>query len=117
VILLSHWWLSHFWPLYRDSPQRLKQTLQRTASLPLGCGALAGTPYPVDRISAFLRHWLCRTGANSLMRSQSVISSQRPSSARLTGVHLSKLAEAIVLFSSADSASSSLPMPMPPAQA
>ncbi len=47
-ILLSHWWLSHFWPLQRDR-QRLGQARQRTASLPLGCGALAGTPFPVDR--------------------------------------------------------------------
>ena len=47
-ILLSHWWLSHFWPLYADR-QRLAQLRQRTAVLPLGSGALAGVPYPLDR--------------------------------------------------------------------
>ena len=40
-ILLSHWWLSHFWPLQRDR-QRLHDLHPRVAVLPLGCGALAG---------------------------------------------------------------------------
>ncbi|NUM47097.1 MAG: argininosuccinate lyase, partial [Anaerolineales bacterium] len=47
-ILLSHWWLSFFWPLQRDR-ERLGQLAARTAVLPLGCGALAGTAFPVDR--------------------------------------------------------------------
>jgi len=47
-ILLGHWWLSHFWPLQRDR-ERLQQLRARTASLPLGSGALAGTTFPVDR--------------------------------------------------------------------
>jgi argininosuccinate lyase len=47
-ILLSHLWLSHFWPLARDR-QRLAQIKERVSLLPLGSGALAGTPYPVNR--------------------------------------------------------------------
>lgn len=47
-ILLSHWWLSHFWPLARDR-ERLAQLRDRTAVLPLGAGALAGTPFAIDR--------------------------------------------------------------------
>ena len=42
------WSLSHFWPLVRDS-ERLTQTKDRTAVLPLGSAALAGTAFPVDR--------------------------------------------------------------------
>src|SRR5512140_3157692 len=49
-ILLSHWWLSHFWPLQRDR-ERLAQLTARTAILPLGSGALAGTAFPVDRVA------------------------------------------------------------------
>ncbi len=47
-ILLSHWWLSHFWALERDK-QRLQETGRQADILPLGCGALAGTAYPIDR--------------------------------------------------------------------
>ncbi len=47
-ILLSHWWLSHFHPLQRDR-ERLADLTKRVSILPLGCGALAGTPVPVDR--------------------------------------------------------------------
>ncbi len=47
-ILLSHWWLSHFWPLMRDR-QRLAELKKRASVLPLGSGAMAGTPYPIDR--------------------------------------------------------------------
>jgi argininosuccinate lyase len=47
-ILLSHWWLSHFWPLQRDR-ERLADLRKRLAILPLGSAALAGTAFPVDR--------------------------------------------------------------------
>ena len=47
-ILLAHWWLSHFWPLDRDRG-RLSELMGRTSVLPLGSGALAGTPLAVDR--------------------------------------------------------------------
>ena len=41
-ILLSHWWMSHFWPLQRDR-ERLADLRKRVSILPLGSGALAGT--------------------------------------------------------------------------
>jgi argininosuccinate lyase len=47
-ILLSHWWLSHFWALQRDR-ERLNQLAQRASVLPLGSAALAGTTFPIDR--------------------------------------------------------------------
>ena len=47
-ITLSHWWLSHFWPLQRDQA-RLADLTKRTAVMPLGSGALAGVPFSIDR--------------------------------------------------------------------
>jgi argininosuccinate lyase len=101
-ILLSHWWLSHFWPLQRDR-ERLGELARRVAQLPLGSGALAGTPYPIDR--AALATDLGFEGAS--LNSIDAVSDRDFAAeflffAALTGVHLSKLAEAMVLFSSAE---------------
>jgi argininosuccinate lyase len=41
--------LAHAWPLLRDR-QRLADARRRVAELPLGCGALAGSGFPVDRV-------------------------------------------------------------------
>jgi len=41
--------LAHAWPLVRDR-QRLEDARRRTAELPLGSGALAGSGFPVDRV-------------------------------------------------------------------
>src|SRR5213592_1794876 len=40
---------AHAWPLVRDR-QRLADARRRTAELPLGSGALAGSGFPVDRV-------------------------------------------------------------------
>jgi argininosuccinate lyase len=102
VILLSHWWLSHFWPLQRDR-QRLAQARQRAATLPLGCGALAGTPFPVDRLALAQALGFEAPAPNSLDAvSDRDFVAETLFCAALIGVHLSKLAEAIVLFSSAE---------------
>src|SRR4051794_3799094 len=42
-VLLAHWLLAHFWPLQRDR-ERLADCRRRAAGLPLGAGAIAGTP-------------------------------------------------------------------------
>jgi argininosuccinate lyase len=102
VILLSHWWLSFFWPLQRDRI-RLKQALQRAASLPLGCGALAGTSYPVDRAALAEALGFGAPAPNSLDAvSERDFVAETLFCAALIGVHLSKLAEAVVLYSSAE---------------
>src|SRR5438034_3199790 len=41
--------LAHAWPILRDR-QRLADARRRTAELPLGSGALAGSGFPVDRV-------------------------------------------------------------------
>jgi argininosuccinate lyase len=101
-ILLGHWWLSHFWPLQRDR-ERLQQLRARTGSLPLGSGALAGTTFPVDRIALAAQLGFSEPSANSLDAvSDRDFVAEFLFCAALTGTHLSKLSEAVVLFSSAE---------------
>ena len=101
-ILLSHWWLSHFWPLARDR-QRLEDLTRRAASLPLGAGALAGTPFPIDRHALAKAMGFERAAENSIdaVADRDFVA-EFLFCAALTGVHLSKLAEGIILFSSAE---------------
>ncbi|GAB4578998.1 MAG: argininosuccinate lyase [Anaerolineales bacterium] len=101
-ILLSHWWLSFFWPLQRDR-ERLGQLAARTAVLPLGCGALAGTAFPVDRAELAEALGFRTPAQNSLDAvSDRDFVAEFLFCAALIGVHLSKLAEAIVLFTTAE---------------
>src|SRR5690606_15218966 len=44
----SHWLLSHAWAWQRDAT-RLDDLLTRLNRMPLGSGALAGNPFPLDR--------------------------------------------------------------------
>ena len=48
----AHWVLSHFWPLERDR-EALAAVRAQAGVLPLGSGAIAGCPFPIDR--EFLR--------------------------------------------------------------
>jgi argininosuccinate lyase len=99
-ILLGHWWLSHFWPLQRDR-ERLSDLAGRAASLPLGCGALAGTSFPVDRTALAGALGFAGPAANSLDAvSDRDFAAEFLFCAALCGVHLSKLSEAVVLFTS-----------------
>jgi argininosuccinate lyase len=101
-ILLAHWWLSHFWPLDRDR-QRLSGLAERTAILPLGSGALAGAPFLIDREALAADLGFTRPSANSLDAvSDRDFAAEFLFCAALTGVHLSRLAEAVVLFSSTE---------------
>jgi argininosuccinate lyase len=101
-ILLSHWWLSHFWPL-NDDRQRFRQLRQRTSVLPLGSGALAGAPFPVNR--AFLAGQLGfdQVSPNSLdgVSNRDFIA-EFLFGAALVGTHLSRLAETLIIFSTAE---------------
>ena len=47
-VLFSHWLMSFFWRLQRDA-ERLDDLSRRVAVLPLGAGALAGNPFNIDR--------------------------------------------------------------------
>ena len=96
----AHWVLSHFWPLERDRAA-LRTVLDQTSVLPLGSGAIAGCPFPIDR--EFLREELgfLRISENSIdaVSDRDWALGLAFAIAR-AGIHLSRLAEDLVLFSS-----------------
>jgi argininosuccinate lyase len=101
-ILLAHWWLGHYWPLERDRA-RLNDLTPRVAVLPLGCGALAGTPLNVDRAALAQSLHFSEPAPNSLDAvSDRDFAAEFLFCTTLIGVHLSKLAEQIVLYTSAE---------------
>lgn len=101
-LLLSHWWLSHFWPLRRDQ-LRLSQLRDNLAILPLGSGALAGTPFPVDRSLLAQELGFLDVSPNSLDAvSDRDFVAEFLFTAALASVHLSRLSESVILFSSAE---------------
>lgn len=101
-ITWGHWALSHFWPLVRDA-ERLDQTRQRTAVLPLGSAALAGTAFPVDR--EFLAQAL---GFTAVSQNSLDAVSDRDFAAdflyatAVIGVHLSRISEQLIIYSSTE---------------
>ena len=101
-ILLSHWWLSHYHPLQRDR-ERLADLIKRVSILPLGCGALAGTPVPVDRAALAESLSFAIASPNSLDSvSDRDFAAEFLFCATMTGIHLSKLSEQVVLYTSAE---------------
>lgn len=98
----AHWLLSHFWPLQRDRV-RLASVALSTAVLPLGSGAIAGSAYPVSR--ALLQTEL---GFTSLSQNSIDAVGDRDFvaellfSVALTGAHLSRLAEDLILYGSSE---------------
>lgn len=102
----GHWALSHFWPLERDK-SRFKRSREAAAVLPLGSAALAGTAYPIDREAlALALGFVDETGQPRISRNSLDAVSDRDFAvdflyaAALLGVHLSRLAEQLILFSS-----------------
>ena len=101
-ILLSHWWLSHYWPLQRDC-QRLADLTERVSIMPLGSGALAGTPVSVNRTALAKSLGFAKPSQNSLDAvSDRDFAAEFLFCATMIGIHLSKLAEQIVLYTSAE---------------
>ncbi len=101
-ILLAHWWLSHFWPLQRDC-ERLVDLTKRISILPLGSGALAGTPVAIDRVELANSLGFADASQNSMDAvSDRDFAAEYLFFATMMGIHLSKLAEQIVLYTSAE---------------
>jgi argininosuccinate lyase len=98
----AHWLLSHAWPLVRDR-ERLAGALDRVSVLPLGSGAIAGCPFPVDRVLLQEMLGFREISFNSIdaVGDRDWIA-ELLFVASLIGVHLSRLAEDLILFASAE---------------
>ena len=98
----SHLLLGHAWPLVRDR-ERLADARRRTAVLPLGSGALAGSGFPVDR--EFLRAEL---GFDAVAPNALDATGDRDFVAEtlftlaLLAAHVSRLGGEIVVFASSE---------------
>ncbi len=98
-ITAAHWLMSFFWMLQRDI-ERLNDCSRRVNVSPLGASALAGTPYPIDRelLAADL-------GFGGVTHNSLDAVSDRDGIAEflfcasMIGVHLSRFAEDVILYS------------------
>jgi argininosuccinate lyase len=99
-VRFSHWLLSYGWMLQRDK-ERLDDLTRRVDVLPLGSGALAGNPLGLDR--EFLAEALgfAYVSANSMdaVADRDYLV-EFLSWAAILQVHLSRLAEDLILYSS-----------------
>ncbi len=101
-LLFAHHLLAYFEMLQRDVT-RFQDCLKRTDVLPLGSGALAGVAYAVDRSFVAQKLGFSEVSANSLDAvSDRDFVIEYESAAAMTIMHLSRLEEEIVLWSSAE---------------
>jgi argininosuccinate lyase len=99
-VLFAHHLLAYFEMLQRDVA-RFKDCLQRTDVLPLGSGALAGVGYSIDRAFVAQKLGFSKISANSLDAvSDRDFVIEYEAAAAVTMMHISRLAEEIVLWSS-----------------
>ena len=99
-VLFAHHMLSYFQMLQRDKG-RLRDGYRRADVLPLGSGALAGVAYPTDREFLARELGFGEISANSMDAvSDRDFVLEYLASASVCMMHLSRLAEEIVLWSS-----------------
>jgi argininosuccinate lyase len=97
-IVLAHHLLAYFWMLDRDR-ERLGDTRGRVNRLPLGAGALAGTGFPIDRAQVAAALSFDSVIPNSLDAvSDRDFAIEFLAFAAITMMHLSRLAEEIILW-------------------
>ena len=101
-VLFAHHLLAYFEMFDRDA-ERFSETAARTNVLPLGAGALAGVPYPIDR------EWVAgELGFDGLSANSMDAVADRDyiveflAAAAICMMHCSRLAEELVLWSSAE---------------
>lgn len=101
-ILFSHWIMAYFWMLQRDY-SRFNDLYNRMGQCPLGSAALAGTTFPIDRFYTAELLGFDEPTANSIDsvsdRDHMV---EYNAAAAICFMHLSRLSEELVLFSSQD---------------
>ncbi|KAI8872540.1 argininosuccinate lyase [Ramicandelaber brevisporus] len=99
----SHFLLCHAWAWHADA-ERLEQLLDRANVSPLGCGALAGNPFGIDRAQLAADLGFARgPSPNSLLGvSDRDFVAELLFWATLTSTHLSRFAEDLIIYSSAE---------------
>jgi len=101
-ILLAHHLLAYFEMLERDY-QRFQDCFKRTDIMPLGSGALAGVAYNLDRVFIAGELGFSDISQNSLDAvSDRDFVIEYLSSASMCMMHLSRLAEELVIWSSSE---------------
>ena len=99
-VLLAHHFLAHFWAFARDV-ERWRDALMRADVSPLGAGALAGSGLPLDPDHTAGELGFARRFDNSLDAvSDRDFVAEALFVLALTQVHLSRLGEEVVLWSS-----------------
>ena len=108
-LLVSHWLLAHGESFHRDA-ERIAAAATRADSCPLGSGALAGCAFPLDRKALARDLGFSRVTANSLDAvSDRDFALEYISALSFLAMHLSRLAEDMVLFASPEFAYIELP--------
>ena len=101
-VLLGHWCLAYFEMLARDR-ERLAEVRRRVNVLPLGSAALAGTSFPIDREALATALGFEGVSRNSLDAvSDRDFCVELLSACALIMVHLSRLAEDIILYATSE---------------
>ena len=101
-VLFSHWLLSFFWMLQRDR-ERLGELRQRVDVCPLGSGPLAGHAFGLDRAALGADLGFARISENSIDAvSDRDYIAEFLFWAALLGAHLSRLAEDLIIWCSAE---------------
>jgi len=98
-ITAGHWLMSFFWMLERDL-DRLKAARGRMALCPLGSGALAGTPFAIDRQKIATELGFDGPSENSLDAvSDRDFVADTLYIVSICAIHLSRLAEDVLIYS------------------
>lgn len=101
-VLLAHWCLAYFEMLARDR-ERLDEVRRRVNVLPLGSAALAGTSFPINREELAAALGFAGVSRNSLDAvSDRDFCVEFLSACALIMVHLSRLAEDIILYATSE---------------
>jgi argininosuccinate lyase/amino-acid N-acetyltransferase len=96
-VLLAHFWLAHVAAFERDE-ERFAQAREAADRMPLGSGAIAGTPLQYDRYVLATRLGFTRLAANSMDAvGDRDFALEYLNAAAIFGLHLSRLAEDLVL--------------------
>ncbi|MSR28905.1 MAG: argininosuccinate lyase [Phycisphaerales bacterium] len=101
-LLFAHWSLAYVEMLSRDRG-RFEDAARRARQCPLGSGALTGTAYPIDRARLARDLGFSAPTANSLDAvSDRDFVVETLAAAALCSVHLSRLAEDLIFYSSSE---------------